>query len=186
MIENDVLALLQADDDMMMILQAIAELPLSDCWLAAGSVRNLIWNHLSNRPAFDNETDIDVVYFDSHKTYEDSLTIQKQLAERYPNYQWEVKNQVDMHHHSPNTAPYQSARDAISKYPEKCTAIAVRLTNDKLELYAPYGLDDIICFRVSPTPHFLADKDRMAIYRNRLAKKNWHKKWPQLSYEQLT
>lgn len=183
MTNDDVLQLLQADTDMMTVLRAIAELNLSDCWLAAGSVRNAIWNDLSNRPAFDKETDIDVVYFDANKSYEDTLVIQKQLANRYPNYRWEVKNQVDMHQHSPNTAPYQSACDAISKYPEKCTAIAVRLKNDKLELYAPYGLDDIINFRVSPTPHFLEDEERMDVYRKRLVKKKWHEKWPQLHYE---
>lgn len=183
MTENDVLALLQADDDMMIILRAMAELNLPDFWLAAGAVRNFIWNKLTNLPAFDHQTDMDVVYFDPEKTYEETLAIQEFLSNNYPNYHWEVKNQVDMHQHNPNTVPYQSACDAINKYPEKCTAIAVRLKNDKLELYAPYGLDDIINFRVSPTPYFLADEERMDVYRKRLMKKNWHEKWPQLHYE---
>lgn len=53
----------------------------------------------------------------------------------YPSYQWEVKNQVFMHGHSPHTAPYQNARGAISKYPERCTAIAARLKDGDLELF---------------------------------------------------
>ena len=31
-----------------------------------------------------------------------------------------------------------------------------------------------------PTPHFLADKDRMVVYHDRLKKKDWQKKWPRL------
>lgn len=180
---DDILLAIQQDKDMMAVLGAIAELNLPDSWLAAGAVRNFIWNKLTDKPAFDYQTDMDVVYFDPKKSYEETLSIQEFLSKNYPNYRWEVKNQVDMHQHSPNTAPYQSARDAISKYPEKCTAIAVRLRNDKLELFAPYGLDDIIHFRVSPTPHFLADEERMDVYRKRLLKKKWHEKWPKLYYE---
>ncbi len=87
-----------------------------------------------------------------------------------------------MHHHSPNTLAYQSTCDAISKYPERCTAIATRLVDGQLDLFAPYGLDDILSFECHPTPHFLADDERMAIYRQRLAKKDWRKKWPQITY----
>lgn len=91
-----------------------------------------------------------------------------------------------MHQHSPNTSPYQSARDAIRRYPGKCTAIAVRLKKEKLELYAPYGLYAIMNFCVSPTPHFLADKNRRAMYYYRQSKKNWQEKWPRLSYDPMT
>lgn len=80
-----------------------------------------------------------------------------------------------MHGHSPHTAPYQNARDAISKYPERCTAIAERLKDGDLELFLPYGDDDIVNFVVQPTPHFLADKDRMVVYHDRLKKKDWQR-----------
>lgn len=97
----------------------------------------------------------------------------------YPSYQWEVKNQVFMHGHSPHTAPYQNARGAISKYPERCTAIVARLKDGDLELFLPYG-DDIVNFIVQLTPHFLADEERMAVYRERLKKKDWQKRGPRL------
>ena len=43
-----------------------------------------------------------------------------------------------MHQHSLGTAPYRSACDAVSKYPEQCTALAVRLKkDDQLELFLP-------------------------------------------------
>ncbi len=88
-----------------------------------------------------------------------------------------------MHQHSPNTAPYKHSRDAISKYPEICTAIAARLLPDsQVDLFCPYGLEDILTFKVSPTPHFAADQDRMKVYRERLGKKKWQEKWEKLEF----
>ena len=43
-----------------------------DSWLAAGSVRNFIWNYLSNQPGFDKETDVDVIFFDPAISYEET------------------------------------------------------------------------------------------------------------------
>jgi hypothetical protein len=60
-----------------------------------------------------------------------------------------------MHIHSPNTKPYTSSQDAMSKYPETCTALGLRLLkNDDLELFIAYGLTDLVNFQVKPTPHF--------------------------------
>ncbi len=81
----------------------------------------------------------------------------------------------------PGTAPYRSACDAVSKYPEQCTALAVRLRkDDQLELFLPYGTKDIEDFIVQPTPHFLASPERLAVYTERMKKKNWQSKWPPL------
>lgn len=173
--------LLTADQEMMAILRIIDGLGLPDAWLAAGMVRNFIWNSLSNQRAFDRETDLDLVFFDPAVSYEESLALEADLQARYPDYQWEVKNQVYMHRHSPKTSPYTSARDAITKYPERCTAIAIKLdAKGQVQVFAPYGLDDIISFTIRPTPHFLADPDRLQVYQDRLAKKNWQQKWPSL------
>ena len=79
------------------------------------------------------------------------------------------------------TAPYRSACDAVSKYPEQCTALAVRLRkDDQLELFLPYGTKDIEDFIVQPTPHFLISPERLAVYTERMKKKDWQSKWPPL------
>ena len=79
-----------------------------------------------------------------------------------------------------------SSRDAMSKYPERCTAIGLRLNEDStLEFFAPYGLEDILNFQVSPTPHFLDNEDRMKLYQERLSKKNWQEKWENLTFSNL-
>ena len=181
--EQEILDAFRENTDMMTILTIIRDLDLKDSWLVAGSVRNFIWNLLSDKSPFDRETDVDVIFFDPAISYEDTLGIESKLREYFPQYQWELKNQLYMHLHSPHTVPYTSSRDAMSKYPERCTAIGLRLHADAtLELFAPYGLEDILKFQVSPTPHFLENEDRMKLYQERLSKKNWQEKWKNLTF----
>ena len=187
MTDQEILERLSQDQDIRAILEMIRSLELKDSWLAAGSIRNFIWNILSGKSGFDAETDVDVIFFDPTVSYEKTLQLEMELRKAFPAYSWELKNQVYMHIHSPNTQPYTSSKDAMSKYPECCTAIGLRLLeNDKLELFAPYGLADIRAFQVRPTPHFLADAERKKLYMERIRKKNWQTKWPQLSFETLS
>ena len=179
--EETIVEQIQADSEMMAVLAIIRDLDLADAWLAAGAVRNFIWNQLSGRPGFDARTDLYLVFYDPAISYEETQQIEQELKKVYPQYAWEVKNQVYMHQHSPGTAPYRSACDAVSKYPEQCTALAVRLREDgQLELFLPYGTRDIEDFIVQPTPHFLASPERLAVYTERMNKKNWQAKWPRL------
>ena len=187
MTDQEILERLSQDQDIRTILEMIRSLELKDSWLAAGSVRNFIWNILSGKPGFDAETDVDVIFFDPTVSNEKTLQLEMELRKAFPAYSWELKNQVYMHIHSPNTQPYTSSKDAMSKYPECCTAIGLRLLeDDQLELFAPYGLADIRAFQVRPTPHFLADAERKKLYMERIRKKNWQTKWPQLSFETLS
>ncbi|HGF1449763.1 TPA: nucleotidyltransferase family protein [Streptococcus suis] len=180
--ERDVEKALLADQDMKIILEIIASLELRDVWLCAGTIRNFLWNG----GAFDPETDVDVIFHDVTVSYEETLAIEKNLRQTFPNYQWEVKNQVYMHQHNPETKPYLSSKDAMSKYPERCTAIGARLLEDgRVEIFCPYGLEDIFYYRVRPTPYFQEHPKRMQLYRNRLVKKNWKSKWPQLNTIEL-
>ncbi|MCY7089543.1 hypothetical protein D8851_00480 [Streptococcus mitis] len=186
LIRQDLLQAIQLNTDLMKILIIIRNLGLKDSWLAAGSVRNFIWNLLSDKSPFDRETDVDVIFFDPDISYEETVSLEKKLREDFPQYQWELKNQVYMHQHSPHTVPYTSSRDAMSKYPERCTAVGLRLNEDStLELFAPYGLEDILNFQVHPTPHFLENEDRMKLYQTRLSKKNWQEKWKNLTFSNL-
>ena len=178
--EQEIIEAFRESRDMMAILTIIRNLDLKDSWLAAGSIRNFIWNLLSDKSPFDHETDVDVIFFDSDISYEETLLLEKKLREDFPQYQWELKNQVYMHQHSPHTAPYASSRDAM----KQCTALGLRLNEESaLELFTPYGLEDILNFQVRPTPHFLENEDRMEVYQTRLSKKNWQEKWKNLIFK---
>ena len=97
--KQEILEAFRKNPDMMAILTIIRNLELKDSWLAAGSVRNFIWNLLSDKPAFDRETDVDVIFFNPDVSYEETVSLEKKLREDYPQYQWELKNQVYMHLH---------------------------------------------------------------------------------------
>ena len=57
--EEAIVEQIQADPEMMTVLAIIRDLDLADAWLAAGAVRNFVWNQLSGRPGFDATTDKD-------------------------------------------------------------------------------------------------------------------------------
>lgn len=174
--------LFSKDQKMMKILTIIQALELKDTWLCAGTIRNYLWNILSGREGFDGSTDVDVVFFDPMISYGETLAIEANLKRTHPHYQWELKNQVYMHSHNPNTTPYQNSQDAIANFPEQCTAIGLRLepNTQQLELFAPYGIQDIVDFIVRPTPRVVADSERMEMYRQRMKKKSWQENWPDL------
>ena len=69
---------------MMTILTIIRDLDLKDSWLAAGSVRNFIWNLLSDKSPFDHETDVDVIFFDPDISYEETVTLENKMREDFP------------------------------------------------------------------------------------------------------
>ena len=60
--EEAIVEQIQADQEMMTVLAIIRDLNLADAWLAAGAVRNFIWNRLSGRSGFDAWTDLDLVF----------------------------------------------------------------------------------------------------------------------------
>ena len=177
--------LLLNDRDINNILQIIRAQNLQDAWLCAGTIRNFIWNYLSNNPNFDQATDVDVVFNDPAITYEETVEIEQELKHAYPEYEWELKNKVYMHPHNPNTEPYESSRDAISKFPECCTAIGARLMDDHLEIFCPYGIEDIIQFKVRPTLHFQNNPERMKKYKERVLSKNWQIRWTKIQLEEV-
>ncbi|VPE43052.1 Uncharacterized protein conserved in bacteria [Streptococcus pneumoniae] len=77
--KQEILEAFRENPDMMAILTIIRDLGLKDSWLAAGSVRNFIWNLLSDKSPFDHETDIGVIFFDPDISYEETLLLEKKL-----------------------------------------------------------------------------------------------------------
>jgi hypothetical protein len=175
---DELFEMIYHDDWMMVILNVIRDLNLDDCWIGAGFVRNKVWDviHGFERTELN---DIDVLYFDSRKTSKtEDLCIEKLLKGTQPQINWSVKNQARMHVQN-NHLPYRNCEDAIAHWPETATAVAIRLNiNHNLEIIAPYGLDDLfhLYLRCSPL-------NSEAIFKMRLDKKQWQKKWPQLIIE---
>ena len=174
----DFKALFASDKELIAILTIIAELELPDAWLAAGALRNYVWMSYQ-------ESQVCWIQVTLMLSFLPLRLLMRRLKLFKNSFKWPTlvingKSKIrSLCMVTVRTAPYQNARGAISKYPERCTAIAARLKDGDLELFLPYG-DDIVNFIVQLTPHFLADEERMAVYRERLKKKDWQKRWPRL------
>ncbi|WP_311764850.1 nucleotidyltransferase family protein [Paenibacillus agricola] len=158
-------------------LSIIRDLNLPDSYIAAGYIRNYIWDVLHDFPERTPLNDIDVVYYNPDELDEENeKTYEQKLKRETGNSLWSVKNQARMHIKN-GDQPYHSIEDALSQWPETATAIGVKLENDnRVSVVCPYGLEDIFEFRVKKSPLF---KDE-GHYRYRVNQKNWKGLWPKL------
>lgn len=161
----------------MRILRRVAALGLPDCWVGAGFVRNAVWDDLHGHSEPTPFVDVDVVYFDPRDpTSSADQDYRAKLMAAEPDIPWSVKNQARMHLRNQDT-PYGSTAEALTHWPEICTAVAVRLRDGGVEVLAPFGLQDLFAMVVRPTPHF---QSKLDVYRARLLAKRWQLRWPGL------
>lgn len=180
--ENDIIVLIQQDEWMMELLMAVETLDLPDWWICAGFVRSKVWDTLHGFSDRTKLPDIDVIYYDKHNmAEEEEKRIEENLQNLAPGIPWSVKNQARMHLRN-QTSPYISSVDAIAKFPETATAVAVKLDRQKqLALAAPLGIKDLVRLEVKPTPYFRVNQNRLEIYRERIENKGWKSSWPKLT-----
>ncbi|MGN4945323.1 nucleotidyltransferase family protein [Bacillus cereus group sp. MYBK104-1] len=180
--EQHIIRLIENDEWMMNVLQLAKSLELPDWWICAGFVRSKIWDTLHDYEIRTATPDVDVIYFDPFRKdeiYEQLL--EKKLINLDASIPWSVKNQARMHVVN-NMLPYSSSVDAISKFPETATALGVTLDEkNNVILTAPCGIEDVLSLQVRPTAHFLESKERLHMYENRVIKKNWQSKWPNIT-----
>ncbi|MCP4238468.1 MAG: nucleotidyltransferase family protein [Aestuariibacter sp.] len=168
------ITLMQKDEERMEILSIVRSLELVDCYVAAGFVRNLVWDWLHGIRTPVN--DVDIVFFDNTDSRNLSATKhQAALMAAYPAINWDVKNQAHMHHRN-NDIQYKNTLDAMSYWPEKETAVGARLDNENnILIVSAFGLDGL--FRGTLTYNSKRSKQ---IFHSRVCSKNWLNIWPKL------
>lgn len=142
--------------------------------------RNAVWDayHFGSTELIHG--DVDVVYFDAaHIGEEVDEAIESVLLHAMPGVVWSVKNQARMHWRN-GDRPHASTSDAMMHWPEVCTAIAARYQGERVEVLAPFGVDDLVNLRVRPTPAF---ETKAEIYRDRIARKRWRDRWTRLTFD---
>lgn len=161
------------------LLEVVSHLQLPDCWIAAGFIRNAVWDALHGRAPLAPDGDVDVIWFDPNRCYESlDRYIEEELRAVVPSIEWSVKNQARMHSRN-GDRPYQSSTDAMRYWPETATAVAARRSgNDQLEIASPLGLDDLFNLLLRPTQRFAREK--LPIYEKRVRSKAWLELWPLL------
>ncbi|MDL2355499.1 MAG: nucleotidyltransferase family protein [Pseudomonadota bacterium] len=173
------IALLRRDTQRLRILSLVHSLDLPDCWIAAGFVRNAVWDFLHGRSPSLPTNDVDVIWFDPARSGKVlDLQIEQRLQRLDDSIDWSVKNQSRMHLGN-DDPPYQSATDAMRFWPETATATAIRCVGGgNVDIAAPFGLDDLYAALVRPTPRFAGQK--RALFDQRLKRKAWLAQWPLL------
>ena len=178
---GDVARLLSTSSALHALLREVAALQLPQGCIAAGMVRNTVWDALHLRsPSLHPRSDVDVLYFDPTRLApEREAELEATLRARRPDVAWQVRNQARMHLRN-GDPPYRSCCDALRYFPEVATAISARMLDDgRVFVDAPLGLADLFGLIVRPTPHFAS---RLDVYRARLATKDWAQRWPQLRF----
>lgn len=158
-------------------LKRVRELGLPEGCIAAGYVRNRVWDVLHEYKDATPLNDIDVIYYEP-KQLDEWIDIQyeKQLQSGQIGRKWQVKNQARMHEYNMDP-PYQSVEDAMRYWTETATAVAIRLNDqDELEIIAPFGLSDLFEMNVKKSPYFR----NVGLYRQRVFEKKWLDHWPLL------
>jgi hypothetical protein len=148
-------------------------------WITGGFVRSAVWDSVFAKGETGVLADVDVIYLGipEHSLFtEDGL--ERLLGRRAPGVLWSVRDQGRMHARN-GDRPYRSLEEALRNFPDKSSAVAVRLSpRGGLEILAPFGLEDVFRGVVRPTPVGLSD-DR---FQRFTAKKlpGWRGRWPWL------
>lgn len=160
-------------------LRAARTLGLPDWCIAAGFVRNRVWDHLHGISPPREPADIDVLFFDAADTSKErEVEYEKRLAELMP-LPWQVRNQARMHIRK-DLPPHRSTSDSMIYWLETVTAVGVRLeVDDSLTVIAPLGTDDLLGLRCSPTAY---GRTRLHEYEARIASKGWRELWPKVCF----
>lgn len=143
----------EAEPWLVNVLSIVATSGLPDAWVGAGILRDLVWGH--RHDGFDPSAvrDIDVAFFDPEDLSRRRDDIAQQRLESLADLPWEATNQAAVHtwyaeyfHEDPVPA-LASVHDAVATWPETATCVAIRAlapTPYRIEVCAPYGLDDLL------------------------------------------
>ena len=180
---QDVIDLIKSDAAAMQILRTAESLALPDWWIGAGFVRNRVWDALSGLSVSQvPPRDVDVAYFDPQRLD----PAEEQHAEAaamsaLPGVPWEIRNQARMHEQH-GDAQYTSTLDAISRWPETATCVAVTLRRGDVHLVTCHGIEDLVHLVVRPSPAFDTPTGRAKVCR-RADAKGWLARWDRLQMQ---
>lgn len=164
------------------LLQTVREMGPPGAFLAAGAVRNAVWDILTGKFSTGPRGDVDVVYWADDEPEDAAVKHQSRLHTARPDVDWEVTNQATVHLWHWRTGqrlvtPHASVEAGIASWPETATAVGVRLApDDAIDVLAPLGLADLFALRLR---HNAAQTD-VDVFWERVTAKRWMQRWPEL------
>lgn len=165
------------------VLQAVRECDPPNWVVGAGVIRNIVWDYLHGFETPTPMRDIDVAFFDpTNVSRERDRELEAELRRRLPSIPWEVTNQAGVHtwylsKFGEVIPPILSIEDAVSRWPETATSVAVRLlSDDRLFVIAPLGLEDLFGLILRRNPKQVTAE----YFRQRIRRKAIRQKWPKV------
>ncbi|MER8365431.1 nucleotidyltransferase family protein [Mesorhizobium sp. M1378] len=155
-------------------------LDLPDWLVVSGALYNSVWNHLTGKPSGYGIRDVDLFYFDeSDLSYEAEDLVIRCAAEHFEGLTLpvEIRNQARVHlwfeaRFGGSYPRLSSSAEALCYFASKTHAVGVRFGNHgQLELVAPFGLDEIFSFRI--TPNRALDNRQTHETKGARARENW-------------
>jgi hypothetical protein len=165
------------------ILNALADMRLPDAWLVSSCLVQSVWNVLTDRPVGYGISDYDVLYFDPDTSWDAEDRVIKQLGPiaREFGVPVEVRNQARVHLWYPQKfgkpyPPLACATEAIDRFLTRNTKVGIRRGDNRDEVYAPNGFDDIAGLLITPNRSANFSRER---YLEKAAR--WQALWPELT-----
>ncbi len=182
---QDLVEWAQADPVNAEILRRLPALGLAQAYLVAGCVYQAVWNRQAGLPPGSRIKDYDIFYFDgSDLSYEAEDAAIRRAAALFADLgaEIELKNQARVHLWYPERfgAAYPqlaSTRDGIDRYLVACTCVGIAAGT--LEVYVPYGLDELWAGILRPNPV------NLQIERFREKAASYQARWPWLQITEV-
>jgi hypothetical protein len=161
-------------------LARAAKCRLPDWLIVSGVLYNAVWNRLTGRPAGHGVKDIDLFYFDaSDLSYEGEDAVIRAASALFDDLPAlvEIRNEARVHlwfeARFGRCYPRLSSSDeALGYFAARTHAVGLRLdAESRPGLVAPFGLDDIFSFRL--TPNRVLDNRRTYEEKAARARQNW-------------
>ena len=154
--------ILRAAPSLMRVLETARDLDLPDWLIVSGAVYQRVFNHLTGREPDYGVKDYDLAYFDAADiSYEaEDVVIRRVAAAFEPPLRdlVEVRNQARVHlwfegKFGEAYTPLGCSAEALERFVSPSFSVGVRLLlDDRLQVAAPFGLDDLFALRMRPNP----------------------------------
>ena len=174
-------SILLSSSKLKMILERLANSNLENYYIGAGAINQTVFNYYHGYDMDYGIGDYDIVYFDEDLSYEAEDQVISYIHDLLKdiNIITDVKNEARVHlwyeeKYGNKIEPYISVEDAVSSFGTSITCIGVRLENNKLIVYAPYGLNDLFTMTIRPIKRQFSEEQ----YKIKTAK--WKSKWQML------
>lgn len=176
--------ILKQNKELYEIIEETKQFAFSEYYIGGGSITQTVWNYLLDKPLEYGISDVDIVYYDSDLSESKEINIIHSVKSNFSNklYEVDIANEARVHLWYEKAfgkviSPYYSVEEAISTWPTTATSLGVRLEQNELVVFAPYGLNDLYNLTVKPNKKMI-DK---TIYDKKV--KKWQQKWPAIDYK---